>query len=102
MNRLSIFHSVFIFFGERGSKKGRKIIIEGNKFNDPKVYETAAQVVMRDKTHKICKKKRRYFFFHGKILKRKEDSCVKVGDLCDLLDKTPLNIMEYLGVTEQK
>jgi len=69
MNRLSIFHSVFIF-GERGSKKGRKIIIEGNKFNDPKEYETAAQVVMRDKTHKICKKTK-IFFLSWKIFKKK-------------------------------
>lgn len=71
MNRLSIFHSVFFssFLRKEEVKKGRNYY-RGNKFNDPKEYETAAQVVMRDKTHKICKK-RRYFFFHGKFCKKK-------------------------------
>lgn len=50
-------------------KKGEKNYYRGNKFNDPKEYETAAQVVMRDKTHKICMKKRERekIFCHGKF-----------------------------------
>lgn len=58
MNRLSIFE-----YGTQNERAGRnkrgeveENYYEGNKFNDPKEYETAAQVVMRDKTHKICKK----------------------------------------------